>query len=103
MLCGPGLRKSLRPTRPYHGNGTDIRLASAVPLLLGGSWIVQGGTGMRAHILLRQRSDHRGLVLHLTVSACQWYSGIAPILSDRVAPYLVGRRPRIHLDEAHHR
>jgi hypothetical protein len=33
MFGGPGLRKSLRP---YHGNGTDVRLASAVPLLLGG-------------------------------------------------------------------
>jgi hypothetical protein len=103
MLCGLGLRKSLRPTRPYHGNGTDVRLASAVPLLLGGSRIVSGGTGTRAHTLLRQRSDHRGPVLRLTVSACRWYSGIAPVLSDRVAPYLVGRRPRIHLDEAHRR
>jgi hypothetical protein len=36
MFYGPSLRESLRPTRPYHGNGTDMRLASAVPLLLGG-------------------------------------------------------------------
>jgi hypothetical protein len=35
MFCGPGLR-NLRPTHPYHGNGTDVRPASMVPLLLGG-------------------------------------------------------------------
>jgi hypothetical protein len=36
MFGGLGVKKSLRPTRPYHGNRTDVRLASAVPLLLGG-------------------------------------------------------------------
>jgi hypothetical protein len=55
------------------------------------------------HTLLRQRSDHRGSVLHLTVSACRWYSDTALVLSDRVVPYLVGRQPGISLDEAHHR
>jgi hypothetical protein len=35
MFCGPGLR-NLRPTRPYHGNRTDVRPTSVVPLLLGG-------------------------------------------------------------------
>jgi hypothetical protein len=58
---------------------------------------------MRTHTLLRQRSDHRGLVLRLIVSACWWYSDTAPVLGDRVVPYLVGRRPGISLDEAHRR
>ena len=48
---------------------------------------------MRTHSLLRQRSDLWGPVLRLTVSACRWYSGVAPVLSGRVASYLVGRQP----------
>jgi hypothetical protein len=56
---------------------------------------------MRTHTLLRQHSDHWGLVLRFTVSACRWYSDTALVLSDRVVPYLVGRWPRISLDEAH--
>jgi hypothetical protein len=38
---------------------------------------------MRTRTLLRQRSDHRGPVLRLTVSACRWYSDTALVLSDR--------------------
>jgi hypothetical protein len=41
-----------------------------------------------------------GQVLHLTVSACRWYSNTTPVLSDRLVPFLVGRRPGISLDEA---
>jgi hypothetical protein len=58
---------------------------------------------MRTHIVLRQRSDHRGPVLRLTVSAYRWYSDTVPVLSDRVVLYLVRRRPGISLDEVHHR
>jgi hypothetical protein len=58
---------------------------------------------MRTHTLLRQRSDLGGPVLCLTVSAHWWYSGVAPVLSGRVASCLVGRQPGISLDEAHHR
>ena len=54
---------------------------------------------MRTHTLLRQRSDLGGSILRLTVSACRWYSGMAPVLSGRVASYLVGRQPGISLDE----
>jgi hypothetical protein len=57
---------------------------------------------MRTHTLLRQCSDLGGLVLHLTVSARQWYSGVAPVLSGRVASCLVGRQPKISLDEPDH-
>jgi hypothetical protein len=58
---------------------------------------------MRTHTLLRLRSDLRGPVLCLTVSICRWYSGMALVLSGRIASRLVGMQPRISLDEAHHR
>jgi hypothetical protein len=54
---------------------------------------------VRTHTLLRQRSDLRGPVLRLTVSACRWYSGVALVLSGRVASSLDGRQPEISLDE----
>jgi hypothetical protein len=54
-----------------------------------------------AHTLLRQRSTRGGQVLRLTVSACQCtrYSDTVPVLSDRVASCLVGRRLVISLDD----
>jgi hypothetical protein len=58
---------------------------------------------MRTHTLLRQHSDLEGPVLRLTVSAYRWYSDVALVLSGRVASCLVGRQPRISLDEVHHR
>jgi hypothetical protein len=58
---------------------------------------------MRTYTLLRQRSDLVGPVLHLIVSVRRWYSGVALVLSGRVASCLVGRQPGISLDEAHRR
>jgi len=54
---------------------------------------------MRTHTLLRQHSDLWGPVLRLTVSACWWYSAMAPVLSCRVASCLVGRQPSISVDK----
>jgi hypothetical protein len=59
--------------------------------------------GIRTHTLLRQRSDLMSLVLCLTVSVHRWYFGVAPVLSGRVPSCLVGRQPKISLDEAHRR
>jgi len=58
---------------------------------------------MRTHTLLRQKSDLWGPVLCLTVSACWWYSGMAPVLSGRVPSCLVGRQLGISLDESDRR
>jgi hypothetical protein len=58
---------------------------------------------MRTHTLLRQRSDLIGPVLRLTVLVHQWYFGVALVLSGRVPSCLVGRQPKISLDEAHRR
>jgi hypothetical protein len=65
---------SCTPLAP-DGRETITRLTRAVPLLLGWKVIVKGGTDMGTHTLLRQRSDLRGLVLRLIVSAFRWTPG----------------------------
>jgi hypothetical protein len=50
---------------------------------------------MRTYTLLRQRSDLGGPVLRLTVLVCRWYSGVALVLSGRIASRLVGMQPRL--------